>query len=141
MSKKRAREATENPQRQIELSHGNLLGRLFWTIISRANITYAVWDRHMSKFVNDPRNVPEQTPDRRGERRANLMAALTKYDRLSWNRLIEGLKSTGFTKIELVVRVHRPSGREPVEVTVISELADIDTQYDSSNRTAEKDNE
>lgn len=138
MSKKRAREATENPQRQAELSHGNLLGKMFWTLIDRANITYGLWDRHMSKFVNDPRNVPEQTPDRRSERRSNLMAALTKYDRLSWNRFIEGLKSTGFVEIELTVRVRRKGGRDPVEVTIISELCDIETRHDQTPDETEK---
>jgi hypothetical protein len=140
MSKKRAREATENPQRQIELSHGNLLGKLFWTIIDRANITYPQWDRYMTKFVNNPQNVPEQTPDRRSERRSNLMAALTKYDRLSWNRFIEGLKSAGFSEIELTIKVRRKRGIEPVEVTLISDLMDIDTRHDHSN-TKDDDHE
>ena len=134
MSKKRAREATENPKRQIELSHGNLLGKLFWTIVDRAGISYAQWDRFMNKFVNDPRNVPEQTPDRRSERRSNLMAALTKYDRLSWNRFIEGLKSAGFMEIELTIKVRRRRDAEPIEVTLISDLMDIDTRRDDSQK-------
>lgn len=131
MSKKKAREATENPQKQIELSHGNILGKLFWTIIDRSNTNYGLWDRYMNKFVNDPRNVPEQTADRRSERRSNLMAALTRFDRLTWNRFLDGLKSAGFSEMELVIRVKRPNGRAPVEVRLLTELADIDTNQET----------
>ena len=129
MSKRHLQRAVENPDEQIRKSSNNLLGRVYWSLISRLGITDASLNASLNKYVRDPKNVPEQTAHKRSEKMSNLTAELTNYHRMSWNKFFEGLKAAEIVRVRITFESWRGKRKLYAKTVVDTELSEIDTVF------------
>lgn len=127
MSKRHLQSAVENPDEQIRKSSNNLLGRVYWSLISKLGITAASFNASLNKYVRDPKNVPEQTAHKRSEKMSNLTAELTNYHRMSWNKFFEGLKAAEIVRVRITFESWRGKRKLYAKTVVDTELSEIDT--------------
>lgn len=127
MSKKHLENALLDPVSQIQRSRNNLLGRVYWTLVSRLGITPASFISSLNKFIRDPNNVPDQTARKRSERMSNITAELTNPERMSWNKFIEGLKAAEIIRIRIKFEVWRGKRKIHAETIVDANLCEIST--------------
>ena len=139
MSKRHLQRAVEDPDQQIRKSSNNLLGRVYWSLISKLGITTASFNASLNKYVRDPLNVPEQTAHKRSEKMSNLTAELTNYHRMSWNKFFEGLKAAEIVRIRITFEAWRGKRQLYAKTVVDTELSEIDTviQQDPDDYTKE----
>ena len=115
-------EVLANPSKHVKSTKG-LLNKLFWTIISRSNMTTLKWNEAMRKYVLNPLYVPEQTAPRRFEARNNLITALLK-DHTTWNRVVRGFQAMQFWKLRITIEVWPSVDSESISATIETQLND-----------------
>lgn len=127
MSKKMLREAVEDPSSQVKKSSNNMLGRIYWTLVKNLGITFQSFNASLNRYVEDQPNVSPQTSSKRSEKISNLTAELTCYDRMSWNKFVEGLKAIEVVRLRIKVEVWRGRRKLLAETILDADLCDIDT--------------
>jgi len=125
MSKKHLQSAIENPDQQIRASSNNILGKVYWSLVSQLGITPASFNVSLNRFVRNPCNVSEQTAHKRSEKMSNLTAELTNPARMSWNKFLQGLQAIEVVKIRFKVEVWRGKRRIYAETIIETELDTI----------------
>jgi len=127
MSKKMLREAVEDPTTQVRKSSNNILGRIYWTLVKNLDVSFQSFNTSLSRYVENDLNVSPQTSSKRSEKISNLTAELTCYDRMSWNKFIEGLKAIQIIRLRIRVEVWRGKREIYAETILDTDLCDVDT--------------
>jgi hypothetical protein len=127
MSKKKLQDAVANPVEQVKRSTNNLLGRVYWILIDKLDLSMEAITLSLNRYVRDPRNGVVQTSHKRSEKISNLTGELTNHSRMSWNKFIEGLKVIEVTRVRITFEVWRGKRDTYAKTVIDQKMSDLET--------------
>ena len=107
---------TKKASREME----HILSKLLWSLFDEYGINKTMWETQIQRYLNNKDNCA-QLQHNRNDKKNNLLRAIVKRKRLTWDRFLEALKVIEVKEIEIAFLTKR-QGFPPVEASCTIDL-------------------